>query len=94
MSICLIVVQTYSTQDEAINPLTPRKYTALNGIFCLICAMFFRNVTLVYESCLNYCSLFDNIHCFGTHRSHCHDTCVMQNLNGRDMPYSWWLVKR
>jgi hypothetical protein len=65
---------TYTIQDEAVNPLTPRKYTDLNGIFCLICAMFFRNVTLAYESYLHYVSLFENIHCLGTHSSHCHDT--------------------
>jgi hypothetical protein len=117
------VVQTYTLQDEAVNHLNPRKYTALtlilltwriwwapnnaskwqmgfnsafkglNGIFCLICLMSIRDVMLVYESCLNYryVSLFDNIHCLGTYRSHCHDACVMQNLNGSDMPYSWWL---
>ena len=90
LHVCMsgTVVQTYTLQDEAVNPLNPRKYTALNGIFCLICAMFFRDATLVYESCLNYryVSLFDKIHCLGTNRSHCHDAHIMQNLNGSDMP--------
>jgi hypothetical protein len=40
---------------------------------------------------LYYASLLDNINCLGTHRSHCHDTHVMQNLNGCVMHYSWWL---
>jgi hypothetical protein len=30
-SVCPRVVQSYTIEDEAVNPLTPREYTVLNG---------------------------------------------------------------
>jgi len=30
-SVCPLVVQSYATEDDVINPLTSRIYTALNG---------------------------------------------------------------
>jgi hypothetical protein len=29
--VCPLVVQSYTIQDEVVTPLTPRKYTVLNG---------------------------------------------------------------
>ena len=40
-AICLIMAQSCTIQDEVVNPLTPRKYTALNGNFLLhLCNVF------------------------------------------------------
>jgi len=30
-SVCPLVVQSYTREDEVVTPLTPRKYTVLNG---------------------------------------------------------------
>jgi hypothetical protein len=34
-SVCPLVVQSHTTHDGAVNPLTPRRYTVLNGHFVL-----------------------------------------------------------
>jgi hypothetical protein len=30
-SVCPLVMQSYTKEDEAVNPLTSRKYSVLNG---------------------------------------------------------------
>jgi len=40
-SICLLVVQSYTIQDQAFNPLTPGKYS-FKWEFCFISVIFFR----------------------------------------------------
>jgi hypothetical protein len=57
-SMCILVVYLYTTKNEAVNPLTPRKYTVLNGNFVFDLPDFdlqnvFRNVSLAQnETCL------------------------------------------
>jgi hypothetical protein len=35
MSLCPLVVQSYTVKDKVLSPLTPRKYTVLNCTFGL-----------------------------------------------------------
>jgi hypothetical protein len=54
-SVSPLVVQSYTIQDEAVNPLTPRKCTDLNGNFVFDLQDFFRNIILESnENCLYY----------------------------------------
>ena len=50
-SVCPLVVQSYTIYDETVNPLTPTKYTVLNGNLVFnLCdfdgIMFFKKITL------------------------------------------------
>ena len=45
-SVCPLVVYSHTIYNEAVNPLTPRKYTVLNGNFVFDLCDIFRNSTL------------------------------------------------
>jgi len=65
------VVYSYTTQDEVINPVTPRKYTVLNENFVFDLRKIFqdcipdakRDLPVMFVVCITflYCSLYEKI---------------------------------